>query len=183
MISLWSLPTKAEFGSKEYELSTDFRDILDIIDVLKDESSPEPVRWEIASQLFFGEEIPIAFQKEAIGFFTEFLSYGEQPDKKKKQKKLIDWTLDAAIIVGDVNKVAGFDVRSAPYVHWWTFLAYFDGVGEGQLSTVVGIRSKLQKGKKLEKWEQEFYTEHKDQIDFRAPQEASEARKYFDKWL
>ena len=82
-----------------------------------------------------------------------------------------------------MNKVAGFDVRSAPYVHWWTFLAYFNGVGEGQLSTVVGIRSKLQKGKKLEKWEQEFYTEHKDQIDFRAPQEASEARKYFDKWL
>lgn len=183
MMDLWSLPTKAEFGSKDYELSTDFRDILDIIDVLKDESIPKPVRWEIASRLFFGEKIPIAFQKEAIGFFTEFLSYGEQPDSQKKQKKLIDWTFDAAIIIGDVNKVAGFDVRAVPYVHWWTFLAYFNGIGEGQLSTVVGIRSKLQKGKPLEKWEQEFYLEHKDQIEFRAPQEANEAREYFDKWL
>ena len=183
MTSLWSLPTKAEIGGKEYELSTDFRDVLDIIDVLKDEAAPEPVRWEIASRLFFGEEIPIASQKEAIGFFIEFLTYGDQSGSQKPQKKLIDWTLDASVIIGDVNKVAGFEIRSAPYVHWWTFLAYFNGIGEGQLSTIVGIRSKLQKGKPLEKWEQEYYNEHKDQIEFRAPQEANEAREYFDKWL
>jgi hypothetical protein len=35
-------------------------------------------------------------------------------------------------------------------------MGYFSAIGESPLSTVVGIRSKIAKGKKLEKYEQEF---------------------------
>lgn len=84
-----------------------------------------------------------------------------------------------------MNKVAGHEVRADKFLHWWTFLSYFYGIGEGQLSTVVSIRSKRQKGKKLEKWEQEYYRENRKKIDFQQPEtpEKAAAKAYFDKWL
>lgn len=39
-------------------------------------------------------------------------------------------------------------------------MGYFNAVGESALSTVVSIRSKIAKGKKLEKYEQEFRKEN-----------------------
>ena len=38
-------------------------------------------------------------------------------------------------------------------------------IGECSFSNIVSIRSKKQKGKKLDKWEEEFYREHKKEID------------------
>ena len=79
----------------------------------------------------------------------------------------MDWEQDAHAIIADVNKVAGCEVRSLPYLHWWTFLSYFQAIGEGQLSTLVSIRDKIRRGKKLEKWEQDYYRENKNRIDFK----------------
>ena len=38
-------------------------------------------------------------------------------------------------------------------------------IGEGTFATVVSIRDKKAKGKKLEDWEREFYKENKTLID------------------
>ena len=78
------------------------------------------------------------------------------------------------MIVADVNKVAGCEVRALPFCHWWTFIAWFNAIGEGQLSTVVSIRDKLRRGKKLEKWEQEFYRDHKRQVNLKQRYTAEE---------
>ena len=86
---------------------------------------------------------------------------------KPGAKREIDWQQDAELIVGGVNKVAGCEVRALPYLHWWTFIAYFMNIGSGPLATVVGIRHKLAKGQKLEKWEQQFYRENKEIVDLR----------------
>ena len=51
-----------------------------------------------------------------------------------------------------------------PYLHWWTFLSWFHSIGEGGLSTLVTIRDKLNRGKKLEPWEQEYFRRNKDQV-------------------
>ena len=53
-------------------------------------------------------------------------------------------------------------------------MSFFQAIGEGQLSTVVAIRDKLRKGKKLEKWEQDFYRENKSRIDFKKKYSAEE---------
>ena len=66
-----------------------------------------------------------------------------------------------------INKVAGYEVRAAEYVHWWTFLGFFNEVGEGLWQQVMNIRVKKSKHKKLEKWEQEYYKEHKEIIDLK----------------
>ena len=103
--------------------------------------------------------------QEAMEYLVAFISCGE--NDTKPGPKLLDWEQDAKAIIADVNKVAGREIRSLPYLHWWTFLAYFQAIGEGQLSTIVSIRDKLRRGKKLEKWEQDFYRENKSRVDFK----------------
>ena len=46
-------------------------------------------------------------------------------------------------------------------MHWWTFLGYFESVDNESLwSFILSIRQKRAKGKKLEKYEQEFYSKN-----------------------
>lgn len=174
----WALPRTANIGGTVYPINADFRDVLEITGYLTDESRPEFLRWQIALALFYDGEIPLAHQNEAMEYLAGFISYGEQDSKPGP--KLLDWEQDAQIIVGDVNKVAGQEIRALPYLHWWTFLSYFYGIGEGQLSTVVSIRDKLRRGKKLEKWEQEYYRENKSRVDMKkryTPEELAEQER------
>lgn len=183
MMNPWTLPTSVNIGGLEYPINADFRDVLEVIGFLNDESRPVYLRWQLAIGLFYDGEIPEEHQKEAMEYLTNFISYGET--ESKPGPKLMDWEQDAQIIIGDVNKVAGKEIRGEKFLHWWTFLSYFYGIGEGQFSTIVSIRSKKRRGKKLEKWEEEFYKENKSKIEFRRPQTTEDAAtlEYFKKWL
>lgn len=161
----WKLPETATIGGTEYELNTDYRDILEIMGYLNDSDTPEYLRWQIAVALFYEGDVPAEDMQAAMEYLAAFISCGEK--NERPGPKLLDWEQDALAIVADVNKVAGKEIRSLPYLHWWTFLSYFQAIGEGQLSTIVSIRDKLQRGKKLEKWEQDFYRENKSRIDFK----------------
>ena len=161
----WRLPETVSIGGIEYELNTDYRDILEIMGYLNNPDTPEYLRWKIAVALFYEGDIPEAHLQEAMEYLAAFISCGEKDEKPGP--KLLDWEQDARAIIADVNKVAGREIRSLPYLHWWTFLSYFQAIGEGQLSTIVSIRDKLRRGKKLEKWEQDFYRENKSKVDFK----------------
>lgn len=182
-MNAWGLPRSAVFGGAEYPINADFRDILEIIKYLNDATKTEYTRWMIALGLFYEGEIPGEYLEEAARFLSDFISYGAPDDKPGP--KLMDWEQDAQMIVSDVNKVAGKEIRAEKFLHWWTFLSYFYGIGEGQLSTVVSIRSKKAKGKKLDKSEQEYYRENRKKVDFQTHDtpETAAAREYFDKWL
>lgn len=183
MTNTWLLPKTAQIGGVEYSINADFRDVLEVIEYLTDVNRPEFIRWQIAISLFFKEDIPKEHQKEAMEYMAKFISYGE--DRENTGPKLYDWTQDAQLIVGDVNKVAGTEVRALPFLHWWTFLTYFYGIGEGRLSTVVTIRKKKANHKKLEKWEQEFYYANRSLVDLK-PTESEEEKKIKEgliRWL
>lgn len=169
----WALPESAVIGGIEYEINTDYRDVLEIMKQLNDPDEPEFVRWRCAVALFYAGEIPEEHQQEAMEYLASFLAYGEADDTRPGPK-LLDWDQDCKAIIADVNKVAGQEIRSLGYLHWWTFLSYFQAIGEGQLSTVVSIRSKLAKGKKLESWEKEFYRENKSRVDLKKVYSAEE---------
>ena len=168
----WELPETAEIGGTVYELNTDYRDILEIIGYLNDPDRPEYLRWQIAVVLFYEGEILPEHQRAAMEYLASFISCGETDTKSGPQ--LMDWEQDAKAIIADVNKVAGMEIRALPYLHWWTFLSYFQAVGEGQLSTVVSIRDKLRRGKKLEQWEKEYYRENKARVDLKKRYSAEE---------
>ncbi len=164
----WTLPTTVTVGGKPYAVHTDYRDILDIIDHLQNTDDNEQERWYIAMALFYENwrDIPAQNRQEAAERMAEFIACGKTQGKPGAKRE-IDWQQDAELIVGGVNKVAGCEVRALPYLHWWTFIAYFMNIGSGPLATVVGIRHKLAKGQKLEKWEQQFYRENKEIVDLR----------------
>ena len=171
-MNIWDLPTAAQIGGKSYSIHTDYRDILNIFRYLDDPEEPEYVRWHIALALFYEGQIPPEHTGEAMEYLSRFLNCGDT--KAAPGPKLLDWEQDARVILSDVNKVAGQEIRALPYLHWWTFLAWFHAIGEGQLSSLIAIRQKLQKGQKLESWEQEYYRTNKAQVDLRKRYSAEE---------
>ena len=169
----WSLPQTATIGGVEYQLNTDYRDVLEIIEYLNDPENPEYLRWQIAVALFYDcEEFPEEHLQEAMEYLAAFIACDDTPSALSP--KLLDWEQDAQIIVADVNKVAGTEIRAVPYLHWWTFLSYFRAIGEGQLLTLVSIREKLRTGKKLEPWEQEYYHKNPERVILRTKYLAEE---------
>lgn len=176
-MSVWQLPVTARIGEKEYTLHTDYRDILEIFSYLDNEELPEPVRWQIALGLFFEEEIPEEDLLAAAEYFSWFVSCGET---QQTGEKLLCWQQDAPMIVAEVNRVAGQEIRALPHLHWWTFLGWFHTVGEGRLSTVVSLRQKLRRGQALEPWEKTFYRENRATVDLKrrySPQEQQERQR------
>lgn len=165
-MNAWDLPSQAVIGGVTYSIHTDFRDILEMFSYLNDPDLPEYLRWRIALALFFEGDIPEKHRQEAMEYLCVFLNGGSREDVKPGPR-LLDWEQDANLIVADVNKAAGQEIRSIPFVHWWTFLSWFHAIGQGQLSTIVSIRDKLHRGKKLESWEKEFYRENKARVDLK----------------
>ena len=169
----WSLPREAVIGGKTYALRTDYREILKIFSLLQQEELPAFIRWHAALELFFGAPVPDADFLQAAEYFRRFVSCGRE-EGETPGPRLIDWETDAQVIVSDVNRAAGQEIRSLPYLHWWTFLGWFHSIGEGGLSTLVSVRDKLNRGKKLEKWEQEYYRQNSTLVKMRKKYSASE---------
>ena len=191
----WKLPTSLNVGGNDYKIRTDYRVILDILaamndpDILdpgmtEDEKQAEKVLTMLQILYIDFDRMPPSDWKEASEKACEFIDCGIRDDGTPKPR-LMDWEQDAPIVVPAVNKVCNFDVRSVKYMHWWTFFGYYMEIGECMLSTVVSIRDKKRRGKKLEKWEQEFYRNNKHIVDLRAKkaerseEEKEELRKLF----
>ncbi len=175
-MDIYSLPVVAEFGGREYKLRADFRNILKIFGVLQGQF-PEYIRWRIALGLFFEPALAEEDVEQGIAYLARFL----QPDGGGEAGgKLLDWQADATAIISGVNAAAGQEIRSLPFVHWWTFLSWFHAMPPGELSTRVAIRQKRQKGEKLEPWEQEYYRQNKALIDLK-PAYSQEEREEMER--
>lgn len=190
----WELPTSLEVGDKEYAIRTDYRVILDILAAMNDPEIFEPEMTEdeknieqamtMLQILYIDfDSIPAKDYQEAIEKAVAFIDCGIKGDNKPKPRTM-DWEQDAPIIAPEVSKVAGRDIRIGE-THWWEFFGYYLGIGEGVFSSIVSIREKRRKGKKLEKWEKEFYQNNKSLIDLkskkieRSEEEKEELRRLF----
>ena len=171
----YMLPEVAVLGGREFPMDTDFRQCVKLLQFLEDSLLPLPLRWRVAVTAFFLEPVPEALLKEAMDFLAKFLSGGSHIGKPGP--KLLDWQMDSPAIISGINRVAGQDIRSLPKLHWWTFLAWFHCIGEGQLSLLVGIRDKLRRGKKLEGYEQEFFRENRAWVRMEKPDPEKEKLK------
>jgi len=172
MANLWELPKTVSVNGKEYDIRTDFRAVLDVLTALSSKELKTNNKVEksyiinrIILEIMFPkyEEIPQEDIPQAIEEAVKFIDM----DSEKPQKDspvLMDWEQDARIIIPAINNVAGFEIREKEYLHWWTFLSYYMGIGECTFSHIVGIRSKKIKGEKLMDWEQKFIKENPDMV-------------------
>lgn len=185
MIDIWSLPKSLCIDGKEYEIRSDFRAILDILSAYNDSQFNDQEKTMIMLKIFYKDKISADCLREACDKAIEFIDYSFEDFKKRKAHKLMDWNQDAPILIPAINKVAGREIRSIPYLHWWTFMSLYMEIGEGLYSQVINIRNKKIKGKKLEKWEQEFYRDNKSLVDLkmkrneRSEEEKEELRELF----
>lgn len=165
----WELPTSLNIGGVEHPIRTDFRAILDILKVFSSSEYEDDEKNMIFFIILFPEleNLPREHYEEAAQKAVDFLDMG-MTSRDKKRPTAMNWEKDAPIIIPAVNKVMGTEVRSVEYLHWWTFLGAYMEIGESLFSTVLNIRQKRIKGKKLEKYEREFYRENKKLVDLKS---------------
>lgn len=169
-MTAYELPTSLNISGVDFSIRTDFRVIIDILIAMNDPELDEYGKMEVMLKVLYEDwqNIPEDCLEEALKKASEFIDCGQRESNPNKPKpRLIDWEQDGGMIVPAVNKVAGTEVRAAPYMHWWTFFSYFMEVGESLFSTVLGIRSKKAHGERLDKWEKKFYHDNKDIIDIK----------------
>ena len=183
-MNVWNFPTSLNIGGVEYEIRTDYRVILDLLMALNDPELSDSdnkmsayMQSRVILEIMFPDwdNIPQEHIQEALDKVAEFIDMGIGDDSKKP--KTMDWEQDAPIIIPAINKVLNREIRAEKYMHWWTFLGAYMEIGEGLFSNVIHIRQKKAKGKKLEKWEQEFYKENKSLIDFQHKEKRSNEEK------
>ena len=178
---MWNLPISVEIDGKEYAITNkcDYRMVLDVICALNDNELDDEQKIRTALYVFYEDISECTDIEKAIKEMYKIIAYGEEDDGKNENKpRLMDWEHDFNVLVAPVNKVLGYEIRSVDYLHWYTFLSAYFEIGECQFQTIVSIRSKRAKEKKLENWEQEFYRENKKMVDL--PQNLTEEEQ---EWL
>ena len=164
------LPEHLEIDGKQYKINADFRVILNIFQAFDDPELTEREKCFVCVKNLYCdfENIPENDLQTAINQAYWFVGGGNMPEKNDVQKaKIIDWEQDESLYFPAINKVAGFETRSVKFLHWWTFLGYFNEIGEGLFSQVLHIRNKKSRGKKLEKWENEFLCNNRNLVKIR----------------
>lgn len=180
----YSLPYSVNIDGKELYIrnNCDFRVVLDVIEALNDEELTEQEKIQCALYIFYDDELTkTSNYEEAVKQMFIIINGGEEETEETEQTKkprLMDWKHDFQQIAPPISRVLGYDVRTPEkFCHWWTFLGGYMEIGECQFSNIVSIRSKRMKGKKLEKWEEEFYRENRKMVDL--PQKLSKEEQEF----
>ena len=157
------LPQSVSVNGTEYAIRSDFRDILHILEAFNDPDLDDGEKVYICLCIFY-EDFDALTQDDYEAAFKAALSFidlGAEESEAKPQRRIMDWEQDEGLLFPAVNKVAGFETRTAEYVHWWTFMGYFMEIADGAFSYVMGLRLKKAKGKKLEKHEREYWDANK----------------------
>lgn len=164
------LPDELEIGGKSYKINADFRVVLNIFEAFGDPELTDKEKLYICLSNLYCEpkNIPKKYIQEAAEKAYWFVGGGDSAQNESHSNvRLLDWKQDEFLYFPAINKTAGFEVRAVKFLHWWTFLGYFNEIGEGLFSQVLHIRSKKSKGRKLEKWENEFIRDNKNLVEIK----------------
>lgn len=166
---MWDLPLSVEINGKQQIIRNkcDYRVVLDAICALNDNELTDEEKVKCALFIFYEDMSAIDDIDTAVKEMFRIINGGEEQEESEEQKpQLMDWEHDFSQLAPPVSRVLGYDVRTPDkYTHWYTFLGGYMEIGECTFSTIVSIRSKRAKGKKLEKWEEEYIKEHRKMVE------------------
>lgn len=168
---MYELPVTIDINGRECHIRNkgDYRMVLDCFSALSDIDIESDTERILVSLIIFYEDLDVDTvlhlseeeAKERVVKMYDFFDCGQDMTNAiKSSRKLMDWEQDAQLIISAVNNVAHKEVRTEQYIHWWTFMGYYMSIGESAFSTIISIRNKILRGKKLEKHEQEFRNEN-----------------------
>lgn len=186
-MAYFGLPRSVFVGGVEYKINSDYRAVLDIFAALNDVDLSDEERGAIVLMIFYPEyeTIPQQYYNEAIEACFDFINLGK-PNKAKSATKeipVVDWEKDFTHMIAPINHIAGTEVRELEYLHWWTFMSYYNEIsGDCYFAQIVQIRTKLNRGKKLEKEDREFYQRNREDIEIHVKMTEAE-QKLMDEWV
>ena len=159
------LPLSLNVNGVDRPIFADFRDVINILIACNDSNlSPQEKALVVLSNLYEDDFESFGDTIEAYEKACKFIDWDKEYVEKEDAPKVVDWQKDYNYIISAVNKVTKTEVRSADFLHWWTFLGYFQERGECQYSTITEIRDKLNHGKKLELYEKEFLRNNREAV-------------------
>ena len=166
---MWDLPIAVEINGKQHPIRNkcDYRVVLDAICALNDNELTDEEKVKCALFIFYEDISTIDDFETAIKEMFRIINGGEEQEENQEQKpQLMDWQHDFPQLAPPISRVLGYDVRTPDkYTHWYSFLGGYMEIGECTFSTIVSIRSKRAKGKKLDKWEEEYIREHRKMVE------------------
>ncbi|MBQ4197958.1 MAG: hypothetical protein II659_08970 [Bacteroidales bacterium] len=178
----YGLPKSLEVNGREEPIRWEYTAILDAISALNDPDLEKNER--LYDALFIIYENFEYFKPEdlqsAWDAAYEFIN-GDVGDDSRSDVKTIDFEQDYKIMIPAINKVAGREIRGEEGIHWWTFIGWLMELGDCTYSTVLTIRTKQNKGKKLESYERDFYNANKNIVDIKP--RLSKEEKEQEEWL
>lgn len=163
---MYSLPTTVEINGASFGIRNkgDFRMVLDCFSALNDTELSDIERAYSSLIIFYKDFNSIEDVLEHIDEFEDlqkemlkFFNGGEDNlESNTDNYKIIDWNKDSNLICSAINNVAGKEIRSEKYLHWWTFLGYYMSINESLLTHIISIRYKIAKNESLDKSEKKF---------------------------
>ena len=183
---MYELPTTVPVAGTVYNIrnKADYRVILDVIATCEDIELTQEEQILVSLIIFYEDidSIDSVFEifntpelvEEALHSMMGFIGCYNDDMGYKTQHKVIDWVQDEQLIVSAINNVARTEIRALDYLHWWTFISYYMAVGECTLSTIVGIRDKVIRGKKLDDFEREFKRDNPQYFKWKSEQAKSD---------
>ena len=173
----WDLPISVEIDGINYAIRNkcDYRIVLDVISALNDEELEIANRIQCALFIFYKDLTGVTDHQKALTEMLKIINMGEEVKQETTENKppIMSWEHDFAQLAPPISRVLGYSVRDANrYTHWWDFIGAYMEIGECSFATIISIRNKRQKGKKLEEHERQFYKDNKELIDL--PQKLTE---------
>lgn len=175
------LPKALEVNGKLLPINADFRAVLQLFPMYDDPELSDDEKAYVTCKNLYACDIDIEDFAEATQKAYWFIDGGEMPKSEPTKARILDWKKDEHIMMPAISKTVSVpDIRSLPFLHWWTFLGAFGEVGEGLFSYVLNLRRKQAEGEKLEEMEKEFIRKNADLIELRTPEDEKALKELND---
>ena len=173
----FDLPKALTVAGREWAIRADFRDVLNILDAFDDPELTEVEKAYVCLHNLYVDfaDLPPGDYAEAYRAAVAFIDHGL--GGQEGGPRTVDWEQDAPLLFPAVNRAAGYEVRDAAFLHWWTFLGLFMEIRESVYATVLALRQKRARGEKLEPWERDFWRRNAGICRLRPKLSAAEAEE------
>lgn len=141
------LPAVYEYGGKQYEIRTDFRDWIRFELLFTDHDVPMRDKKNALLRIIFPVVPPDPDLWEFILWFYQCgkESHGVKSDSKsvkaKKQAAVYSFEHDDGYIYAAFMDVYGIDLTELEYLHWWKFKSLFRGLHDCKFTDIMGYRA------------------------------------------